>query len=1519
MATLTLAGIADLVAQAQCLQVRILHLGSLLPRFLTSSDGKHRFSPVLFDFRYFIDSATAEARIESSRHLQSLDEEMGGGYGTFLAKLWDLYARAVQLQQQVLSHIKHLTQASQAQQPASLQLVALLGSVLLLLDICVPGTARERSIVTHIRLHTGSQIVSRQAAAIVRLFAATGFEESVAKVPTGYPEQYLARCKLPKSAVQSLITQFLALPDVAPSAAASQLYIALYFVPEGLHGDSDLMKAAVSKSFRQSWVITWAPGHLADVSLQWQRYRAARNALGAVLTASKAKDIAAACKGKMKESQKTLNEVIQGQVDKGVRSAEKLPGLLACIHSNNVVLRWLLLHMAGHPQSKLSAAVAKQSIDKDAVIRLLLDSAYLESWTKSVTTDVLAKQWRSHCCSIAAKLDAAAAASAASGPSQRHSSSHQPAYEDAEEQTQQLSQSVCKAELKAVAEQVRTLQAGDSSGVQQLQLALERIQSSSSSSVHDAHLPDPRPQPHGTAAVLSSFSSPGHSPHRHELQAESPGHEGQASSSSPQNPFAEPTGSSHSFQPAADPWNPWAEPSHQQSASSPHYWPGSSDSDWDEQHQYDDQTRVHPSAQDHSKAPHPDHHEEDEQATSDPRAVSIEGYSPKQDPYSSAERDDPGHDQNPRVASAMAEAQHGVDQLAGLAASHAELQETLARQADLGYAWGLIGGYTQQLQQQIRTDPKAMPKVSALLFKLRSVMIPSLHSLSALKVDDADAAAAEVVSHFTRGLLHLAQSVLKVVPFIFFKVFDGIVALHEGHDLILPDRLQKPEVSKYAHLQERAEMAELAQTAAAYSRNLRAFDSDAVAPQKYDAMATLKLDVSQGIAARIARACAQTLTFTQPAASLLVQVPPQAGLLAGVAGGLAGSSGELVNRNELSAQLAQLTQELNTLKSSFQTMQDFSQLPLVFIWQQQLRSVMQQALSQELSSLPESVQAESHEGVLPNPASLSSRLNSQLVNVYADMREASQGHRDESDAPRNSTAAAAATAAVHCHADAAATETELGNLTQPLCQELPNPHASQGLHTLPQQATPAQPSGQTIANSLPQQASTARLPQQADPAHSSAQTLSASMHSARVPSGRTPQKMMYSGLPKHAVPAQPTFLRMCLAELLRLTNPTQSQFQPLLCGWYTAEGGEVMGLRGFRGLRQALGLTGVRCLDRLLQMRINDAMRRLSAILMLAKHDVDLSVLDARNSARSSHVIMPDPAAFKEAVKSGGKLWPIMSYYLAALGQASLIRQRLASDLRISERLLTAGKANSRETDSAPVHSNRQGQLDCKQADQETVSRQDNHEQLLQQQLSEQLTEQEQVETSDDPSDQGPAQNGEALLSQGSDNTQLGISDAEIPQLSGQIDCPEPSQGSESQPGVLMLLCVLSLMSRCSFHGRLGILQRHRSSQGSSDLYAVMQGLVVWLEAQDLHQYQAVLQTANQYISAYTQVATSATALSVQAAGIQIGLPAEIGRLLAFLQQVNTATEAGRSLLKRFLPPFLLDNWQCLVLSEKGL
>ena len=54
---------------------------------------------------------------------------------------------------------------------------------------------------------------------------------------------------------------------------AVQLYIALYFTPETLHGDNDVMRTVAGRLFRGNWVLPWAPGQLVDVSLHWQPYR----------------------------------------------------------------------------------------------------------------------------------------------------------------------------------------------------------------------------------------------------------------------------------------------------------------------------------------------------------------------------------------------------------------------------------------------------------------------------------------------------------------------------------------------------------------------------------------------------------------------------------------------------------------------------------------------------------------------------------------------------------------------------------------------------------------------------------------------------------------------------------------------------------------------------------------------------------------------------------------------------------------------------------------------------------------------------------------------------------------------------------------------------------------------------------------------------------------------------------------------------------------------------------------------
>ena len=117
-------------------------------------------------------------------------------------------------------------------------------------------------------------------------------------------------------------------------------------------------------------------------------------------------------------------------------------------------------------------------------------------------------------------------------------------------------------------------------------------------------------------------------------------------------------------------WNPWAADLNRKSSSSPHYQPGSSDSDWDDREPQHD---------------HPD------------------DYAVIQDQPQShfAKEQTAGAGEDCRLPSAVAEAQHRLDQLVGLAASHAEVQKALARECDLGHAWGLIGSFTDHLQSQV--------------------------------------------------------------------------------------------------------------------------------------------------------------------------------------------------------------------------------------------------------------------------------------------------------------------------------------------------------------------------------------------------------------------------------------------------------------------------------------------------------------------------------------------------------------------------------------------------------------------------------------------------------------------------------------------------------------------------------------------------------------------------------------------------------------------------------------------------
>lgn len=283
-------------------------------------------------------------------------------------------------------------------------------------------------------------------------------------------------------------------------------------------------------------------------------------------------------------------------------------------------------------------------------------------------------------------------------------------------------------------------------------------------------------------------------------------------------------------------------------------------------------------------------------------------------------------------------------------------------------------------------------------------------------------------------------------------------------------------------------------------------------------------------------------------------------------------------RGELSTQLSQLTAELSTLKTSFETMQDFIQLPLVFIWQQQLRLVINEALARELSSLPHTPQAEVRQQQVlrqapPQSTATITRHAQSAPTAWPKQAPTMTHEVGPAQAVVPTQAALSEQARQHdtisrtnlegsslpgpFHAQASLESTSAGELSDSAHKGRSGPAPGPSISASPVSQQPAETQSalaQEVAHGpndeQPDQASLSAMP----PVDVLPVPLS-TQQSLPSPAGRgrLPEQAMHRGLLKQASPAgQPTFLRMCLAEVLRLTDPAQSQFQPLLCGWYTS-------------------------------------------------------------------------------------------------------------------------------------------------------------------------------------------------------------------------------------------------------------------------------------------------------------------------------------------------------------------------------
>ncbi|KAK9792689.1 hypothetical protein WJX73_001305 [Symbiochloris irregularis] len=152
-----------------------------------------------------------------------------------------------------------------------------------------------------------------------------------------------------------------------------------------------------------------------------------------------------------------------------------------------------------------------------------------------------------------------------------------------------------------------------------------------------------------------------------------------------------------------------------------------------------------------------------------------------------------------------------------------------------------------------------------------------------------------------------------------------------------------------------------------------------------------------------------------------------------------------------------------------------------------------------------------------------------------------------------------------------------------------------------------------------------------------------------------------------------TFVGRLLGELLRLSDPVQTQYQALRCAWVDAEGAEVLGLDTFDSLRTALRPPGLAALDHLLACRLawalKQALRHLQQQLRdgLHAHVVEYGLLGRPGQASSG------PAAVAEVAQATSRhLVPLMDW-LAVVGQMQLLRKALNFQLRHCCRLVPCG------------------------------------------------------------------------------------------------------------------------------------------------------------------------------------------------------------------------------------------------------
>eukprot|EP00757_Euglenozoa_sp_SAG-D1_P007469 gene7471-375_t len=158
------------------------------------------------------------------------------------------------------------------------------------------------------------------------------------------------------------------LPWVSPSCDVSEmhvhaslLYVLLFFQPDILHSQKQIMREIVDKHYPDNWVISYYLGFTVDLTMAWQNYKAASSFIKNTLDVENVQY-------HLKLHQKAIGDLLPemaGYMREGVMTESFIldnigTKLLPCIRSCNVTLKWFVLHSTrGQPGRRINSDFKK--------------------------------------------------------------------------------------------------------------------------------------------------------------------------------------------------------------------------------------------------------------------------------------------------------------------------------------------------------------------------------------------------------------------------------------------------------------------------------------------------------------------------------------------------------------------------------------------------------------------------------------------------------------------------------------------------------------------------------------------------------------------------------------------------------------------------------------------------------------------------------------------------------------------------------------------------------------------------------------------------------------------------------------------------------------------------------------------------------------------------------------------------------------------------------------------------------